>query len=298
MQISPIGATIPEVTHHQAAVGGATLHYVAAGGPGAPILLVHGFPESWWAFHKVIPMLARHHRVFAVDLRGFGDSQSALPSDDSQTFSKDLYALIQHLDVGPVHLVIQDISGATGFRLAAAHPEVLLSLTGIETGLSGFGLEVLADVAKGGAWYIGLLATPGAADRFFAGREQELIGDFIMPFATAVPDAVSKDDIDELVRGYARDEGWSGALALYGSMLREGDAIKAIARETPITVPTMAVDRQGSDFTLRTLKAVHSGVVKSRTIDGVGHYVAMEAPEELSEALLDFAKESSEIGRT
>lgn len=297
MQIFPIGATIPEVTHYETAVNGTTLHYVAAGSTGAPILLVHGFPESWWAFHKVMPLLAHNHRVFAVDLRGFGDSQAALPSDDSKTFSEDLYALIQHLDVGPVHLVVQDISGASGVRLAAAHPEVLLSLTGIETGLAGFGLETLADVAKGGAWYIGLLATPGAADRFFKGREKELIGDFIMPFATAVPDAVNRDDIVELARGYGRDNGWGGALALYGSMLREGDAMKAIAKETPITAPTMAIDRHGSDFTRRTLEAVHSGAVERRTIDGVGHYVAMEAPEELSEALLDFAKKSSEAGR-
>ena len=44
---------------------------------GSPILLVHGFPETWWAFRKVIPLLAERHRVFAVDLRGFGDSEQA-----------------------------------------------------------------------------------------------------------------------------------------------------------------------------------------------------------------------------
>ena len=56
-------------------VNGTDLHYVAAGTTGSPILLVHGFPETWWGFHKLIPLLSDRHRVFAVDLRGFGDSR-------------------------------------------------------------------------------------------------------------------------------------------------------------------------------------------------------------------------------
>ncbi|WP_312407254.1 alpha/beta hydrolase [Rhizobium sp.] len=173
-------------------------------------------------------------------------------------------------------------------RLASAHPESLLSFTGIETGLAGFGLEMLADVAKGGAWYIGLLATPGAAETFFKGREQVLIGDFIMPAATVVRNAVTPRDVAELARGYAGEGGWSGALALYGSMLREAEAIRAIAKDVPLTIPTMAIDRAGSDFTLQTLQAVHRGRVRAQAIEGVGHYIAMEAPDKLAAALLAF----------
>jgi hypothetical protein len=128
-------------------------------------------------------------------------------------------------------------------RLASAHPESLLSFTGIETGLAGFGLEMLADVARGGAWYIGLLATPGAAETFFGGREQALIGDFIMPSSTVVRQQVTPGDVAELARGYAGDGGWSGTLALYSSMLREAETIRSIAKDVPLTIPTMAIDR-------------------------------------------------------
>lgn len=51
-------ATISEVTHHRVALNGTNLHYVSAGTTGSPILLVHGWPETWWTFHKVIPALA------------------------------------------------------------------------------------------------------------------------------------------------------------------------------------------------------------------------------------------------
>ncbi len=55
--------TTSRISHHTATVPGAELHYVSAGESGSPILLVHGFPESWWAFHKLIPLLAARHRV-------------------------------------------------------------------------------------------------------------------------------------------------------------------------------------------------------------------------------------------
>src|SRR5205814_8856192 len=104
-------ATPPGLAHHHVTVNGTRLHYVSAGTDGSPILLVHGFPESWWAFHKLIPLLAATHRVFAVDLRGFGDSATAPGTYDSTTAAADLHQLIAHLDVGPVHLTGQDVSG-------------------------------------------------------------------------------------------------------------------------------------------------------------------------------------------
>jgi pimeloyl-ACP methyl ester carboxylesterase len=111
---------------------------------GSPVLLVHGFPETWWTFHKLIPLLAQTHRVFAADLRGFGDSGNGPGEYDSKTSAEDLHLLIEQLDVGPVHLTGQDISGATVFRLAATHPQDVLSFTAIEMGLPGFGLEISA----------------------------------------------------------------------------------------------------------------------------------------------------------
>src|SRR3984957_16557811 len=118
--ISPPGATIPGVTHHLADVNGARLHYVSAGAGGSPILLAHGWPEAWWAFRKLIPLLAQTHRVFAVDLRGFGDSSTADSGYDHATAGKDLHHLVRHLGAGPVHFLCQDASGGPGGRLAAS----------------------------------------------------------------------------------------------------------------------------------------------------------------------------------
>lgn len=284
-----MAATVPEVTHHHAKVNGTTLHYVAAGAGGSPILLVHGFPETWWTFHKLIPLLAADHRVFAVDLRGFGDSGNEPGAYDSKTSAEDLHQLIARLDVGPVHLTGQDISGTTVFRLATTHPDDVLSLTAIEMGLPGFGLEALADVTRGGAWHIGVLAAPGIPELLLVGREHEFLGRFAFPAMSATPGAIADSDIDEFARTYARPHGWRGAIGLYQSMLKEGHEIKTLAEVPGLRVPVLAVGAGGGPFTAGTMsQAAPSADVRSVSLDGVGHYAAMEAPEELAKAIHDF----------
>ncbi len=277
-----------DITHHRAPVNGTTLHYVSAGTTGSPILLVHGFPESWWTFHRLIPRLAAAHRVFAVDLRGFGDSDTTPGDHDSATAAADLHQLIAHLDVGPVHLAGQDISGATVFRLATTRPADVRSLTAIEMGLPGFGLEALADITHGGAWHIGVLAAPDIPDLLLTGREREFLGRYAFPSMTAVPHAVSATDIDEFARGYARPDGWRGAAGLYRSMLREGPDIRDLATSPGLHQPVLAVGAGGGPFTAATMAQAASTPIHSVQLDGVGHYVALEAPGELAEAMLSF----------
>lgn len=282
--------TLPAVAHHTAPIHGAELHYVTAGDAGSPVLLVHGFPETWWTFHKVIPLLAENHRVVAVDLRGFGDSTTADDDHDSTIAAEDLHGLIEHLGWGPVHVTGQDISGGTVFRLATAHPEDVLSLTATEMGLAGFGLERLADVTHGGSWHIGALAAPGVPELLLAGRERELLGQWAFPSMTAVAGSVTDADVDEFARTYARPGGWRGAAGLYRSMLAEGDDLRALAGARPLTVPVLAVGAGGGPFTAATLEQVTAGEITAVQLEGVGHYAALEAPDALAAAILEFLR--------
>lgn len=286
--------TIAGATHHRVALNGTNLHYVSAGTAGTPILLVHGFPESWWTFHKLIPLLAQNHRVIAVDLRGFGDS--AVPSDafDSTTAGQDLHELIGHLRLGPVHLIGQDISGGTVFRLATSYPGDVATLTAIEMGLAGFGLEGFADVTHGGSWHIGVLAAPDIPEMLLARREHEFL-EWAFTSMSAVPNAITSDDIAEFARTYAREGGWQGAAGLYRSMLDEGAHLQALAQSTPLAMPLLAIGAGGGPFTSTTVSAVAANPIHSVQLDGAGHYVAMEAPEALSEAILKYIEDVDAI---
>jgi pimeloyl-ACP methyl ester carboxylesterase len=169
------------------------------------------------------------------------------------------------------------------------------SLTGIEMGLPGFGLEALADVTRGGTWHIGVLAAPGIPELLLAGRERKFLGRFAFPALSARPEAITDADLAEFARTYARPDGWRGASGLYRSMLGEGPEVRALADAPGLTVPVLAVDAGGAPFTTDTLsRAVAAGrgpgprAVESVTLDGVGHYAALEAPDALAKALLPF----------
>jgi pimeloyl-ACP methyl ester carboxylesterase len=283
----PTALTIPEVTHHRASLGGGELHYVTAGDTGTPVLLVHGFPESWWAFHALIPLLAASHRVIAVDLPGFGDSGTEPGPYTSAAAAESLRDLITHLGLGPVHLTGQDISGVISYRLAAEHPELVRSLTAIETALPGFGMEAFADVAHGGIWHVGFLAAPGIPEMLLAGRERAFLADYALPAMTSSASAVTEQDVDEFTRAYARPHGLRGTVGFYSSMLTEGDDVRALAARGPLRMPVLAVDAAPGTTTRDTMAQVATDVTPVQ-LEGVGHLIALEAPAALAATLLDF----------
>ncbi|HVY77041.1 MAG TPA: alpha/beta hydrolase [Solirubrobacterales bacterium] len=110
------------VTHRYVDVPGVRLH-VAEAGEGAPILLLHGWPQHWWIWRKVIPALAREHRVICPDLRGFGWSEAPPGRYEIAELAADMVALLDALELDRVDLIGHDWGGYTGFLLCLDAPE-------------------------------------------------------------------------------------------------------------------------------------------------------------------------------
>ena len=105
---------------------------------------------------------------------------------------------------------------------------------------------------------------------------------------SATPGAITDTDIDEFVRTYSRPDGWRGAIGLYQSMLQEGDEIATLVAGHKLNIPVLAIGAGGGEFTFATMSQVSSDPVRSVTLEGVGHYAALEAPDQVAHALLDF----------
>ncbi|ARX83962.1 MULTISPECIES: alpha/beta fold hydrolase [Streptomyces] len=111
-----------DFTSAHADVNGTRLHYVT-GGEGEPLVLLGGWPQTWWQFHKIMPELARHYRVIAVDLRGMGGSAKPPSGYDKKTMARDIHELIRHLGHDSAHLAGHDIGAMVAYAVAANHPE-------------------------------------------------------------------------------------------------------------------------------------------------------------------------------
>ena len=126
-------------SHHMAAVNGIQLHYVI-GGHGDPVVLLHGWPETWYEWHHVMPALAKNYTVIVPDLRGLGDSSKPLTGYDGKTVAEDIHQLVTQLGFKTIFLVGHDIGTQIAYSYAAAHPTEVKRLVVMELTIPGFAL--------------------------------------------------------------------------------------------------------------------------------------------------------------
>src|SRR6188472_750291 len=103
-------------SHHMASVnGGVQIHYVIGGHGGDPIVLLHGWPQTWYEWRHVMPALAKNYTVIVPDLRGLGDSSKPITGYDGKTTAQDIYQLVSQLGFNKIFLVAHDIGAQTAY---------------------------------------------------------------------------------------------------------------------------------------------------------------------------------------
>lgn len=113
---------LPGFRSAHAEVNGTRLHYVT-GGTGPALVLLPGWPETWWTYHKIMPALAQRYTVLAVDLRGMGSSAKPEQGYEKKTMAKDVRELLLKLGHTEAAVVGHDIGAQVAWSFAANHPE-------------------------------------------------------------------------------------------------------------------------------------------------------------------------------
>ena len=269
-------------THQTATVDDTTLHYVV-GGAGDPVVLLHGFPNTWYAWREVMPVLAQRHTVLAVDLRGLGDSTPGDKPNDVPTAADDLHLLARHLDLGPVAVAGQDWGGSTGAAWALGHPGDIRRLAVLEAMPAGPWTP--SSAGHQGAWFAAFHQIHALPERLVAGREPAYLDWFYTAF-TATPGVPTPDAVAEYLRCYRRPGAMSSAFARYRGVDRE---IAHNAGRSALTIPVLAVG--GAQVfgaavadNLQTAAADLRGTV----FTDCGHYLTEERPSDVAALLLDF----------
>ncbi|WP_410675859.1 alpha/beta fold hydrolase [Amycolatopsis sp. cmx-4-68] len=277
------------VEHHTARLRGERVHYLRAGS-GDPVVLLHGWPQTSAAWSAILPALAATHTVIAPDLRGLGATSKALDGYDTDNVAADVHALVQLLDLGPIHLVGHDWGGAVAYSYAAQHRDGVRTLSVLEMVLPGFGLMEQAMIPQphgGFLWHMGFQSVPGVAESLMSGREALYLNNMFQLYAYD-PDAVRPDRMQHYVDAMQQVGALSAGLGYYRDYFVSAEQNREHGKEK-LTVPVLALGGEAclGDLPRQCLEMAADDVVGG-VIERCGHWIGEERPDHVAERLLAF----------
>jgi pimeloyl-ACP methyl ester carboxylesterase len=274
---------------HYVETGEVRLHAVV-GGEGPPLLLIHGWPGSWYYWRLVMPALAREFEVIAVDQRGIGLSDKPEQGYDAGTLARDLVKLMDALDHERFAVVGVDTGLLIAYALAADFRDRVVRLAVGEAPLPGVSPPaplILPDPLVDRLWHIPFNQLQETNEKLVRGREDVFFGAEFS--ASAGTNKLSEDAIRYYVDGLASSpEALHGCFQLYrafGATAAQNEARKA----DRLPMPVLAMGGAESSGTMvgETMELTADDV-QTLVIPGIGHWLAEQAPDALVEALTDF----------
>ena len=270
---------------------GAVRHHAVIGGNGPPLLLIHGWPETWYAWRMVMPTLAEDFEVIAVDQRGIGLSDKPRDGYDIGSLAGDLVALMDALGHHEFALYGTDTGMPIAHALAADHPERVERLVVSEAFLPGIASALplfVPPILNARLWHLMFNQLPGEVNEALVkGREEIFFGAEFAASAgtTKLPDDAVKYYIDLLA---ADPESLRGSFEFYRA-LPASAAQNEGRKDRRLTVPVLAIggEESGGENAANAMKLVADDV-QTVVLSGAGHWVAEQAPEELLAALTPF----------
>jgi pimeloyl-ACP methyl ester carboxylesterase len=277
----------PLFTHQTAHVNGVHLHYVI-GGQGFPVVLLHGWPQTWYEWRKIMPTLAEKYTVIAPDSRGLGDSEKTESGYDAATLAEDTFSLVRSLGFQQIFLVGHDLGVLTAYAYAARYREAVQRLVILDSPLDGFGSEDF--ITKHNIWHYSFFQAPrNLAESLVEGRERILLQWF---FARARNSAAfTQEDIDEYVRCYSGRDALRAGFTYYRSFSINNQLFKEYSKDK-LRIPVLALggEYSGAGWPFLSLAQVAEHV-SGGVIPQCGHYIAEEQPAELLQRLNTFFSE-------
>jgi pimeloyl-ACP methyl ester carboxylesterase len=265
------------------------LHAVT-GGDGPPLLLVHGWPQTWYAWRLLMPELARDFSVIAVDQRGIGLSGKPEDGYDTGTLASDLVALMDALGHPRFALYGTDVGMPIAYALAADHPDRLDRLIVSEAPLPGVSPSpplFLPPLLNARLWHLAFNQLPRINEQLVTGREEIFFGaEFDASAGTSkLPGYAVRYYIDTLA---ASPDALRGSFGFYRA-LTTTIAQNQQRMERRLTLPVLAIGGgESAGEGVGNAMKLAADDVQAMVIPGCGHWVAEQAPDELLAALTAF----------
>jgi pimeloyl-ACP methyl ester carboxylesterase len=252
------------------------VHFAEAG-EGPPLLLLHGWPQHFWCWRRVVPQLAGDFRLICPDLRGFGWTDAPGRGYDHETFASDAVALLDALELERAGVIGHDWGGFTGFLIALRHPDRVQALLALSTPIPWLRPSPRLLAATWRTWYAWALAAIGRE----AVRRRP--GAVRLMLRRGAPDmAIDESEAEvyaERLREPARAE---ATQLLYRGYLSSVLALRERRWEgLRLTVPARLVVGRGDQAVPEVVVTgfePHADDMTLELVDGCGHFLPEERP--------------------
>jgi pimeloyl-ACP methyl ester carboxylesterase len=277
------------ITERQVSAGGVRLN-VATAGEGPPVVLLHGFPDSWQLWrHQIEALTAAGHRVVAPDLRGFGrsDQPAEVAAYGFERLIGDVLAVCADAGIERTALVGHDWGAALAWQLAMHVPALVDRLAVLSVGHVGARSAAGIDQLRR-SWYMLWFQFPGVAEEAFPRDDWR----FFRQWAWGGLEPGDNPDCDRQVADLARPGALTAGLNWYRANIRPAAFVALDPPDAPrVTCPTLGVWSTGDVFLSEAQMASSGAFVDApwryERVDG-GHWIPAEAPDQLNPLLLDF----------
>jgi pimeloyl-ACP methyl ester carboxylesterase len=278
--------------HRFATVGGVRLHFVSGGKEdGDVVVLLAGFPESWYAWRKVIPLLAPTYRVIAPDLPGQGDSDRPAAGYDTKTLATTVHGLLGQLGTKRFFLAGHDVGAWVAYSYAALFGDEVRGVALLDAGIPGVTLPDALPTAPERAWrtwHFAFHAIPDLPELLITGREREYLEWFLRRKA-ANPETFSEADVDEYLRVFTKIGGLRAGLAHYREAALSAQQNRELRTAGKLGLPVLALGGDqgyGADMVAPLRAFAHD--VQGGAITFCGHFLPEEQPAAVARELIAF----------
>lgn len=271
--------------HRMVHVGELNIHAVV-GGDGPPLVLLHGFPQTWWAWRKVMPQLATTHTVVAVDLRGAGHSDCPQGSYDKSSLAADVHGVMKALGFDHYAVCGHDIGAMVALALASTHRDAVTHLAVLDSAMPGAS-QWEANFADPKLWHYAFHMKRDLPERLLFGREYDYVSTFIHDRAFD-HGALAAEDLKEFARSLAQPGNTRGGLEWYRAF--PNDHANGLAwKRDPLTIPVLALggEHRFGPKMVAMLKEFASDV-SGGSIANCAHWLPEERPVETTQAIVRF----------
>jgi pimeloyl-ACP methyl ester carboxylesterase len=285
-------AHLPGFAHFYTTVDGVRLHYVRGGNPqGEVLLLLAGFPQSWYAWHQVMAQLGDRYFIIAPDLPGQGDSDKPQAGYDTQSLAEKVQGLMHKLAIERYYLAAHDVGAWVAWPYAMRYSQQVIKLALLDAGIPGVTLPDALPATPDKAWktwHFAFHLLPDLPEALISGRE-EIYLEWFLRRKTASPMVFSAADMAEYVRLLKQNGALRAGLAPYREVMHSATQNRALREQGKLTLPLLAISAdQGSIPDMAAPLRQFADNVTGITIAHSGHFIPDEQPQTLAEALATF----------